>query len=269
LSRIGSNQIAKFLAEKWMLKRIFWAVFFVLALTLFAPASWAIPLDAVPDPRIGGSWVTDMANLLSPATEDQLNQMITQFNAEDDRRLLVVTVPETPDNITSRQFAVDLFDRLNLDDSANHFGVLFLISQHDRQVEIRTGIRSTVLLPNDRVRQIIYQRITPQFKQDRFDRGTLAGTQALIKALTPSNSNLTLPIALLTTALVSVIGFAVTLKGVNTAIDPTRGMSEEAANRYRDALSRSQVYISGSGSGGGGSSGGGGGSCGGGGGGSW
>jgi uncharacterized protein len=49
----------------------------------WAPIATAMTVQDVPNPRrISGGWVTDMANLLSPEAEAQMNQMATDLEAD-------------------------------------------------------------------------------------------------------------------------------------------------------------------------------------------
>ena len=179
--------VAYFLSWK-SLKQVFWTGVVILTTLFFAPASLAVPVEAVPNPLVNGGWVSDVADLLSDTTETTLNQLVSALNEEKGTEVAIVTVPDTSPSKTPQQFASELFDRWNLDRSGEKPGVLFLISQCDRRVEIKTGFRAILLLPNDRVSHIIRALIVPQFKQGKFEAGTLAGTEAIVAALQSHSS---------------------------------------------------------------------------------
>lgn len=174
------------------LKQVFWTGVVILTTLFFAPASLAVPVEAVPNPLVNGGWVSDVADLLSDTTEATLNQIVSVLNEKNGTEVAIVTVPDTSPSKTPQQFASELFDRWNLDRSGEKPGVLFLISQRDRRVEIKTGFRAILLLPNDRVSHIIRALIVPQFKQGKFEAGTLAGTEAIVTALQSHSSVSTL-----------------------------------------------------------------------------
>jgi uncharacterized protein len=164
-----------------MLKRTFWGIFLCLALLSFPLPSFAVTVQDVPNPRqVYGGWVTDMANLLDPETEAKLNQMISKLEAENGTEIAVVTVPDTAPSATSKQFATQLFKYWGIGKRGINNGVLFLISQDERRVEIETGYGIEKILPNTQVDDIINQQIIPHFKQGDFAGGILAGTKALI-----------------------------------------------------------------------------------------
>jgi uncharacterized protein len=167
-----------------MFKGAFWAIFLCLALISFPLPSFAVAVQDVPNPRqIDRSWVTDMANLLNPQTKAKVNQLISQLEAETGTEIAVVTVPDTAPAPTPKQFATKLFNYWGIGKIGRNNGILFLISKSDRRVEIETGYGIEKILPNARVGNIIDQLIIPHFKQGDFAGGTLAGIQALTKAL--------------------------------------------------------------------------------------
>lgn len=159
-----------------------------LWLSVFLPLpSHALTVEEVPNPRQEyGGWVTDRAAILSDETEAKLNRMISELEEKNGAEIAVVTVPETSPSATPKEFTTTLFNHWGIGKADVDNGVLFLISTGDRRVEIETGYGVEGILPDAKVGNIIETKITPQFKQGNYDRGTLAGTNALIAALEPS-----------------------------------------------------------------------------------
>ena len=144
----------------------------------------AVTIEDVPNPRENsGDWVTDMAEILQPETEGQLNQMIDQLEAQNGAEMAVVTVPETAPSESPKAFTTELFNYWSIGKKGEDNGVLFLISVGDRRVEIETGYGLAARLPDAQVGDIIDTEITPRFKQGDFDSGALAGAQAMIVVL--------------------------------------------------------------------------------------
>ncbi len=161
---------------------------FLGSILLLAPiSSKALTVEEVTNPRTTyGGWVTDSANILSDRTEAKLNRIITDLEATNGTEIAVVTVTETAPAISPRAFTPELFNHWGIGKADVNNGILFLISVEDRRVEIETGYGIEAILPNAKVSKIINTKITPQFKQGNFDRGTLDGTKALILALDTS-----------------------------------------------------------------------------------
>ena len=166
----------------------------------FPVTSQAITVQEVPNPRqVNNTWVTDKANILSDSTETQLNQMISYLETKNGSEIAVVTVPDTKPSATPKAFATELFNFWGIGKKGKNNGVLFLISSGERHVQIETGSGIQSILPDAKAVGIIETEITPRFKQQDFDGGTLAGTKALVKVLqTPrvnSQSQTTLSLA--------------------------------------------------------------------------
>ena len=166
----------------------------------FPVTSQAITVQEVPNPRqVNNTWVTDKANILSDSTETQLNQMISDLEAKNGSEIAVVTVPNTKPSATPKAFATELFNFWGIGKKGKNNGVLFLISSGERRVQIETGSGLQSILPDAKAVGIIQTEITPRFKQQDFDGGTLAGTKALVNVLqTPmvnAQSQATLPLA--------------------------------------------------------------------------
>jgi uncharacterized protein len=148
----------------------------------------AISIRDVPNPRQQGRWVTDRAEILDQPTEDRLNAMISTLERQNGTEIAVVTVPETIPAASPKQFATTLFNYWGIGKKEQNNGVLFLISKNDRRVEIETGYGIQPILPNAKVGEIIKAQVTPRFKQEDYNGGTLAGTSALIAALRGSTA---------------------------------------------------------------------------------
>jgi len=108
-------------------------------------------------------------------------------------------VPDTKPSATPKAFATELFNFWGIGKKGKNNGVLLLISSGERRVQIETGSGIQSILPDAKAVGIIETQITPRFKQQDFDGGTLAGTKELVNVLqTPmvnAQSQTTLPLA--------------------------------------------------------------------------
>ncbi|MEG3905746.1 MULTISPECIES: TPM domain-containing protein [unclassified Microcoleus] len=181
-------------------KQIIWISLLCFSAIAFPVTSQAITVQEVPNPRqVNNTWVTDKANILSNSTEIQLNQMISDLEAKNGSEIAVVTVTGTKPSATPKAFATELFNFWGIGKKGKNNGVLLLISSGERRVQIETGSGIQSILPDAKAVGIIETEITPRFKQQDFDGGTLAGTKALVNVLqTPmvnAQSQITLPLA--------------------------------------------------------------------------
>ncbi|WP_254012447.1 TPM domain-containing protein, partial [Limnofasciculus baicalensis] len=166
-----------------MFKKTFWLFIITLAIIAFSPGVMALRVEEVPTPRQTGTWVTDMANTLSPETEAKLNQMISELSRQNSCEIMVVTVPETSPYSTPKEFTTTWFNYWTIGQKGLDNGVLFMYSHGDNRIEIETGYGVTDILPDAWVVDLIKQKIRPQFNLGNYDGGTLVGTQELIAVL--------------------------------------------------------------------------------------
>ncbi|MEL7352156.1 MAG: TPM domain-containing protein [Cyanobacteria bacterium P01_A01_bin.116] len=164
-----------------------WVLFLALPST-------AVSVASVPNPQAAnGSWVSDTANMISPESESQLNQLVSQLEATTGAELAIVTVPDTRPAASPKQFATELFNTWGIGKAGEDNGVLFLVSKGDRRTEVETGYGIEGLLPDAKVGKILDAKVTPQFKSGNFDGGILAGTTAIITAITGEEVSLPAP----------------------------------------------------------------------------
>ncbi|KPQ40283.1 MAG: uncharacterized protein HLUCCO16_03255 [Phormidium sp. OSCR] len=165
-------------------RRLIWGLLLSVAVIGFPLVSQALTVQEVPNPQEQyGGWVTDRANVLSEETEQALNQKISELEAQNGTEIAVVTVRDTSSEATPKAFATRLFNHWGVGKADVDNGVLWLHSVGDRRVEIETGYGIEGILPDAQVGGIIDEVIIPQFREDDFDGGTLAGVEALIAVL--------------------------------------------------------------------------------------
>lgn len=173
--------------RKHSLRHRFWYWFLImpsllLQLSVLLPvnAVWAIPISDIPNPRqLNGTWVSDVADILSPETEAQLNQRINRLVDKNGSEIAVVTVPNTAPAITVKSYATELFNTWGIGKRGIDNGVLFLIAVKERRLEIETGRGITPYISDRQVAQVIKDLITPEFKRQNFDRGIINGVEEM------------------------------------------------------------------------------------------
>ncbi len=109
-------------------KQILGAGMLSIAVLSIPSAGVAVTVQQVPNPRqVNGGWVTDMAGVLSPSTEAELNQIISQLEAKNGSEIAVVTVPDTAPSATPKLFATSLFNYWGIGKAGEENGVLFFV----------------------------------------------------------------------------------------------------------------------------------------------
>ena len=143
----------------------------------------AITVQEVPNPRNGGGWVSDRANIISSETEVKLNQRLTQLEAESGQEMAIVTVEDTSGFASPKAFATDLFNHWGVGKAAEDNGVLFLVSVGDRRSEVEVGYGLESVLTQSKVERLLTREAIPEFKQGRFDAGIEKASMALVSEL--------------------------------------------------------------------------------------
>jgi uncharacterized protein len=231
---------------------------FVLLFTLGQAIAFDIPAQP-------GNYVNDYAHMLKPATVEQLNQALSDFEKKTSNQLVVVTIPSL-DNQPIEDYSIHLAERWKIGTHEHNNGIILLLSQAEHKIRIEVGYGLEGVLPDATAEQIIQNEITPAFRQGDFDGGVERAVSAIMLATqneyqasthTGSKDILGTLIALF----VLLVLFLRLIGGVRSAILFLFGMSSHIHTPFWDFISSG----SGGGSSGGGFSGGGGGSFGGGG----
>ncbi|PZU96391.1 MAG: hypothetical protein DCE90_10080 [Pseudanabaena sp.] len=182
--------------------------------------SWAVPIESIPNPRRNnGTWVSDVANILSAETESRLNQRISQLEVSNGSEIAVVTIPDASPNENVKAYATKLFNTWGIGKRGFDNGVLFLIAVKERRIEIETGRGVTLFISNDQVAEIIASRIRPRFQEQNFDLGILNGVNAVADRLEKINfANAAFTPDYYIIYVIGAVGIAIAIAGIGWII---------------------------------------------------
>ena len=139
---------------------------------------WAALAFAAPTfPALTGR-VVDQAGLLSASTEAELTRLSEALEVKTGSQLVVATVPDLQ-GYELEDFGYQLGRSWGLGRDGEDDGLLLLVAKAERKVriEVAYGLEGIV---TDALSSVIIQRqIVPAFKAGDFDRGVLAGANAL------------------------------------------------------------------------------------------
>ena len=96
------------------------------------------------------NYVSDFANVLSPAARDQINALAAEVDRKADAQIAVVTV-KTLDGKPIEDYSIDLATRLGVGPKASNRGVLILLAVNDHQYRIEVGYGLEGILPDGKV----------------------------------------------------------------------------------------------------------------------
>ncbi len=135
-------------------------------------------VEQVPNPRTNGSWVTDLAGVLSASDVTLIDGTISALEQRNGAEIAVVTV-RTTSGKSAKQFAHELFNRWGVGKKDADNGVLVLLAKDDRRIEIETGYGAEGVLPDGKVGDILDDNAVPAFRVGEFGTGLVHTVRAL------------------------------------------------------------------------------------------
>ncbi|MCP5464539.1 MAG: TPM domain-containing protein [Deltaproteobacteria bacterium] len=238
-------------------KRLFALILF----GLFALSQSAFALDIPPSPK---QYVADYANVLSDATEAQLNQTLDRFEKSDSTQI-VAAIFSSLEGESLEDFTIRLAEAWKIGQKGKDNGVLFTVFIQDRKMRIDTGYGSEEFLTDLRAAEIIRNVIAPEFQQGNIDQGVLNGVNAMIATLRGEFKNVKKSKGSTSGKLVNIVFFIFifffVIPFIRAMRGKTIGVRHSGSRRYGSGFSSSRSsggFSSGGFSGGGGSFGGGG-----------
>jgi uncharacterized protein len=163
-----------------MIKRLI-----ALATLLLAALALALPAAAQSYPPRPTGPVYDGADILSPATEADLDQQLRAYNAQTGRALIVATIPSLGgQNI--EPYATGLFANWGIGGAERDQGLLLLVARDDKKMRIEVGYGLHPYFGGIMAGRVIRDNITPRFREGDFDGGVTSGIAAITAHLANS-----------------------------------------------------------------------------------
>ncbi len=152
----------------------------VAAATLFAFLAAPARADVgIPPPP--AHYFNDEAGLVSPEDAARIDAKLRDFDEQTSNQILVVVFPELPEpsleDFTVRTAQAWRVGRKKLDNGA----VLFIFVK-DRKTRIEVGYGLEGALPDAVCKDILQDRLAPEFRQGRYAAGIDAAVDAMMKA---------------------------------------------------------------------------------------
>ncbi|MBE3575594.1 MAG: TPM domain-containing protein [Firmicutes bacterium] len=163
------------------------------ALVLASLVSLVALLSAVPEAAAASAgagpvfpqpvgYVTDQAGVLSPAARASLEEDLARFEKSSGIQLAVVTVKSVAP-LDSKMYAVQLFSAWGIGKKGKDNGVLLLLAQQERRVEIEVGYGLEPVLTDGRAGEILDRYVVPALRRGDYDAGLAEGARAIMRVL--------------------------------------------------------------------------------------
>jgi uncharacterized protein len=143
-------------------------------------------------PPQGGVWVHDEANVLSPGTIAQLEQLLKAERDSTSNQIAILIVPSLEGEDIDG-FGIRVGDAWKAGDKKKDNGVIFIVSIQDRKMRIEVGQGLEGVLTDALSSRINRNEVAPNFRVGNYDAGIMAGTVAIIQAIKGTYVNETPP----------------------------------------------------------------------------
>ena len=128
------------------------------------------------------SWVSDYANILTPAQEQQLNSELNGLESRSSNQVFVAVFQEIPDGEYLEDYTTKVFEawRPGLADKNN--GILLAIYIRDRKIRMEVGYGLEDVITDAQANTLISGILQPNFRKGNYFQGIKATLDVLIPA---------------------------------------------------------------------------------------
>lgn len=156
---------------------------FLLAILCLIPfsvlAQTAYTIENIPNPKNGGSgYVSDPDDILNPADELALNQLISEMEDSTTAQLAVVIV-QSIGTVNPKFFTTELFNHWGIGQADVDNGLLIFTVMDQRRTEFETGYGLEGVLPDVVCYRIGMQELVPEFKLGNYGQGLINAVKAI------------------------------------------------------------------------------------------
>ncbi len=151
-------------------------LFFVLL--LFSCTVWSQNIPAKPNPP---RLVNDFAHVLNSDQVAALERKLVDYDDSTSTQVVVVTVESTGD-YPLEDYALKILREWGVGNKKTNNGVVLLAAIRDRKVRIETGYGLEGAIPDITAKQIIENKIVPNFRNENYYAGFDGAVDDIIKA---------------------------------------------------------------------------------------
>lgn len=128
----------------------------------------------VPNPR---GYVTDLAEVISPESEDTMTRIAEELQEKTTAEIAVLTV-DTLDGTPVEDAALQTFREWGVGSKETNNGLLILVAVSDHQMRTEVGYGLEGTIPDGLSGEIQDSFMIPAFREGDYDKGILQGTAA-------------------------------------------------------------------------------------------
>jgi len=151
-------------------------------LLVLLPVTFSFPAAGQTDVPELKSRINDLAEMISPATENELESMLAGLERSDSTQIAILTVPSL-NGEPVESYSLRVAEKWKIGQKGLDNGILFLVARDDRKMRIEVGYGLEGRLTDLLAGRILDTIVRPAFRAGDFDGGIRAGTGALVAAV--------------------------------------------------------------------------------------
>ena len=156
-----------------------------IILSLFLLCGCLNYVDALEVPEHPRGRITDFTHTLSTSEISHLDQKLADYEKQATNQIAVLMIPSLEgDNL--EDYSIRLTDKWKIGQKGKDNGVILVVVKNDRKLRIEVGYGLEGVLPDGLAGFIIRDEIAPLFRKNQFFEGINQGTDAIIRAISPS-----------------------------------------------------------------------------------
>ncbi len=128
-------------------------------------------------------WINDFENDLDSTSKELISRLIFDHLGKTTNQIAIVTIQSYSPYDNLAEYASDLANEWGVGQKGKNNGLTIVMSKEKREVRIATGLGLESILTDAICKQIIDEKMIPQFKVGKFSDGLLDGLKEMIRIL--------------------------------------------------------------------------------------
>ncbi len=153
---------------------------FLAAAAIFA--AFAVSRGAEVIPPSPPNHFNDFAGVVPPATAQQLDRELANFERETSNQIVVAVYRKMQSDSSIDDYSVRVYQAWKIGQKGRDNGALLLVYIDDHKMRIATGYGLEGALPDATCKRILDTELTPRFRAGDFGGGLAAGVHAMLAA---------------------------------------------------------------------------------------
>ena len=143
---------------------------FLIIIFLLGFVTCSLFAGVSPVPEQPANYVVDLAGIIDPQTEADLNRWLNELEDRTTAQVVVLTL-NSLEGEPIEKFSLRTAEKWALGQKGKDNGVLITVAVHDKKYRIEVGYGLEAILPDSYVGSLARQHFVPNFRQGKYSRG--------------------------------------------------------------------------------------------------